>query len=285
MIEDVQPAPNGFPTLFIPYDRLIDIAAQHGRSRQTVETVIRGFTVFPDDLVAENRIVFRPKQESRAYRRGFFLFPHATGPHLAFSKAMAQEGVIQLGTSVCYQRLPREWVTPATEAGLSELSNAAGRWFERIVTENLASLGFIGRRAKYAVGSASSSIPIPPTVGELDFLGFHPGERTLVLLEAKMVRSGLEAAFWRNDIADFLRGDQSHSAKFRRKVAWVGEHRTEIAAVLGAPNPVHFRFALITLYPCIASEMISDYPCVSLTEFVLDYRHAGRWPYVTANES
>jgi len=118
-----------------------------------------------------------------------------------------------------------------------------------------------------------------------------PGRTSHLLLdglcpiEAKMVRSGLEAAFWRDDLSEFLRGNQSHAAKFRRKIAWADENKLAIAASLGAPEPIHFRYALVTLYPCIASEMISDFPCVSLTEFMLDYRRVGRWPYVTANGS
>jgi hypothetical protein len=36
---------------------------------------------------------------------------------------------------------------------------------------------------------------------------------------------------------------------------------------------------MLTLYPCIAGGFIADFPCVSLTEFMLDYEQKGTWPY------
>ena len=274
-------APNGFPTPFIHRGKLLEaLATSSGLPRSAIDIALSGFTVSAEHLLIEKRVVYRPKQESRAFRRGFFLFPHETGPHLAFSKAMAKESLIHLCNSVCYRRLPREWLTPVTGAALTELSQRAGKWFEGVVHKNLADLRFSGMRCKDSIGKGSQRLVIPSSVGEIDFLGFHPDERILLVVEAKMALTGLEGTFWRDDLSEFARGEKSYAAKFRRKISWVQEHRDAIAKALGVLNSARFRSVMITLYPCIAAEVITDFQCVSLTEFMLDYHRKGIWPYL-----
>jgi hypothetical protein len=48
---------------------------------------------------------------------------------------------------------------------------------------------------------------------------------------------------------------------------------------LGANHLAGVASAMLTLYPCIAREFIPDFPCVSLTEFLLDYEQRSSWPY------
>lgn len=279
-IRGSRPAPNGFPTLFIHRDKLLSALCIASRlPRKAVDTALRGFTVSAEHLLADERVAFRPKQQSRAYRRGFFQFPHETGTHLAFSEAMAKECMIHLCNGVCYRHLPTEWRTPATEAALTELSRAAGRWFETVVHQNLLSLGIVGTCCKDSIGTGSARVAIPASIGELDFLGHHPEENALILIEDKMTFTGLEASFWRDDLSQFVEGEKSYAAKFRRKIAWVQENRGTIVAALGLTNVSRVHSARITLYPCIAAEVITDFPCVSLTEIMLDHRAHGRWPY------
>ena len=279
-IRGSRPAPKGFPTLFIHREKLFDALTAASRlPRDAVAIALRGFTVSAENLLADERVAFRPKQQSRAYRRGFFEFSHETGQHLAFSEAMAQECLIHLCSGVCYRHLPTEWMTSATEAALTELSRAAGKWFETVVQQNLSRLGIIGTRYKDSIGTRPLRVAIPPSVGELDFLGHHPEEQALILVEDKMTFTGLEAVFWRDDLSQFAQGEKSYAAKFRRKIAWVQENRSTIAAALGLTNVSRVHSAMITLYPCIAAEVIADFLCVSLTEVMLDYRAYGRWPY------
>ena len=281
IITGARPLPNEPYSLFI---RLSDVQEAMVKSSRlparAVEVALAGFSVLPEALVEEKREGFRPKQENRAYHRGFFIFPHETGPHLAFSKSMAQECLIFIANHVCYRALPREWKSKDTRQGLDELSLAAGRWFEKTVLENLHSLGITGTRAKRRVGlSGSTAVTIPEGIGELDFIGFSPKDDALILVEAKMVMTGLEATFWRDDLSQFFGDENSFAVKLRKKMKWVGEHRSEIASALGFPRPSALRVAMLTLYPCIAAEVIDDFPCISLTEFMLGYKRVGHWPY------
>jgi hypothetical protein len=144
------------------------------RPRASIERAIDGFSISPANLKADQRVVWNPKQESRAYRRGFFVFPHETGPHLAFSREMAKESLMQLVFWVCFKRLPVEWRTPETLKALDGLSHAASEWFEGVVCRNLQSLGIVGQRMHRTIGNGNYQMQIPDAVGEIDFLGYPP---------------------------------------------------------------------------------------------------------------
>ena len=279
IIDGCQPAPNGFPTLFIDRRKLVENFTTHGEPAAAVEKMLAGFTVYPERMQQEGRVVWNPKQEHRAYRRGFFEFPHETGLHLAFSREMARESLIHLVNGICYKRLPEDWRHSQIDAALEVLSRRAGLWFEDTVTKNLVALGMTGGRAKDRVGSSAKTAAIPSEVGEIDFLGYEPNERLLVLAEAKMVSTGVEAKYWRDDVATFVGRKGSYAEKFRRKISWVQDQRRNLAGALGLPDDVQVAPVMLTLYPCIAKIFIEDFPCVSLTEFMLDYRAAQKWPY------
>jgi hypothetical protein len=283
LIEGSRPslAPNGFPTLFIHREQAVSELARSGRPRKALERAIDGFSVSPTNLEAERRVVWNPKQEARAYRRGFFLFPHELGPHLAFSKAMAQEALIQLVNWVSYRWLPVEWRTPLTQRALVDLSRAGGEWFENVVCQNLRASGITGQRRHRTIGTGEKSIRIPDAVGEIDFLGYEPREKLIILVESKMTMTGLEARYWRDDIHEFVFGSNSYATKFRKKLAWVRHHAGVISNALGVPADARVAAAMLTLYPCIAGQFIKDFPCVSIAEFRLDFERKGKWPYDT----
>ncbi len=279
IIDGCQPAPNGFPMLFIDRRKLIEQFSEHGEPLAAVERMLRGFTISPQRMREEGRVVWNPKQEHRAYRRGFLEFPHETGLHLAFSREMARESLIQLVNGVCYKRLPEDWRDPKIDAAIEVLSRRASLWFEDVVAKNLASLGITGGRVKDRVGQSPSAVAIPSEVGEIDFLGYDARQHLLVLAEAKMVSTGLEAKYWRDDVATFVGRKGSYAERFRRKIAWARNQRHGVAAAMGLPNDIRIAPVMLTLYPCIAKLFIEDFPCVSLAEFMLDYRAKQNWPY------
>lgn len=270
VIDGARPAGKGhFPTLFIRRRDLVEQLSESGRPLEAIEAMLRGFTVTPDDLINENRVLWNAKQQSRAYRRGFFSFPHETGEHLAFSKAMAQEALIHLVSSVSFQRLPREWLLPAIGPALAELSNAAGNWFEEIVAKNLQKIGYHGGRVIGTLRTSSGTLEIPTEIGDLDFLGYNSVRREILLVGAKMTFTGLEAQFWRDDVDQFVRGKKSYADQFRRKRDWVSDNFECICRLMGAPTASAFDSRLLTLYPSIASEFIEDFQCESITEFMI----------------
>jgi len=95
-----------------------------------------------------------------------------------------------------------------------------------------------------------------------------------------LFRNGsLEARYWRDDLDEYVLRAGSYAERFRRKISWAIENRKAIAVALGFDSVGNIGAAMLTLYPCIARTFISDFPCVSLTEFMLDYERAKQWPY------
>ncbi len=281
VIDNCKPSlhPRAFPILFVHRGRVIEELARSGRPRAAIKTALDGFSTSASKLTTERREVWKPKQDSRAYRRGFFVFQHETGEHLAFSRAMARENLIQLVNWVCYRRLPREWKTPLTQKAVEAVSRASGTWFEGVVCQNLDRLAICGGPRHRTIRRGESQLRIPDSVGEIDFLGYHCEHGLLVLVESKMVMTGLEGSYWRDDLDEFVRRPGSYADRFRRKLAWVSENRRAIGVALGLDAVAGVGAAMLTLYPCIAREFIPDFPCVSVTEFMLDYERKARWPY------
>jgi len=279
LIDEAKPAKGGFSTLFIHRQKTVEALHGSGLSEATLSVMLDGFTVDPRKMTEEVRRMWNPKQENRALWRGFFLFPHPSGPHLVFSREMARENLIQLVNRVCYKRLPLEWITPPISRALGELSQAAGKGFEDTVNRNLHEVNIIGGNFRRKIGRKPFEIAIPDEVGEIDFLGFEPQSRFLVVVESKMTFTGLEGRFWRDDLDGFVHRERSYARQFRKKIAWVQKERARIQQALGYRDVAGVAAAMITLYPCIAQEFISDFPCVSLTEFRLDFQERQKWPY------
>ena len=80
---------------------------------------------------------------------------------------------------------------------------------------------------------------------------------------------------------EFVSASGSYAERFRKKRAWVKANTPAIAAALGGQGVAGLATVMLTLYPCIAREFIPDFPCVSLTEFLLDYEQNSSWPYPT----
>jgi len=93
-------------------DRLVRV--KEGINRDIAQRILAGFTLKPDGMLAEGRVIWKPQQENRAYRRAFFEFPHQTGTHLTWSRNMVKESFIYLLVGAAFQKLPKEWLTDET---------------------------------------------------------------------------------------------------------------------------------------------------------------------------
>lgn len=287
LISVSEPAPQGIPILFIHRGRSINLISQvSGIDKKIIRKTIEGFSISKRHMELEGREIWKPRQEYRAFRRGFFEFPHPTGLHLIFSKKMAIEALAMLSKGVVFRELPFEWKNEATDEALSKLSNRAGQWFEEVVKNNLDNLGFLGVKSiKRITDTQGNKITVPADVGEIDYIGFSKRERLLIIIECKLVSDSPEPKFIRNDISEFITSKKSYLNKFRRKFTWV---QTNCQSVFPAlfPNqaevseyPNRIAGIIVTFFPTMASYLIDDYPCVSLTEFMLDYESISEYPY------
>jgi len=278
----------GFGIPFVPRRRVVDVWSNAlGKPAATVDKVLAGFALRKADMEKEGREIYKPKQEYRAFRRALFEILHSSGDHLFFSKRMAVENREQLIGGACFKQFPPQWRSPEVDKALEALSNAAGDWFEAVVERNLANIGIRGLRSVHRVGQGSAGIVVPPDVGEIDFLGYSRSQRLLVLVECKMVRYSFEGKLYRDDLQEFVTGTKSYLSRFLKKVEWVRANVKPICAALdssglpgGQVSPSRLAAAMITYYPNIAQFFIDECPCVSLTNFMLDFEEAGGWPYL-----
>jgi hypothetical protein len=280
--EQAKPAFDSYPVCFFHRDALVRdlVRGLHFDSDELPRRILGGFTLTRQQMMDEQRVIFQPNQEHRAFRRGYFEFPHTTGTHLVWSNAMASEGVDHLVNGICFKKLPEEWVTPETSLGLDKVSNEAGIWFEKQVNANLLNLGIQGHSRKGRIVGNGATIDIPSEVGQLDFLGFSKKDSALVVVESKMVEVGFESRFFRNEISQFTSGKNSFVAQLRRKIDWVVKNRKALGKILGSvDSELSILPALITLYPTYAAFKIHEMPCVSLVELMEDYTSKGSWPY------
>jgi hypothetical protein len=288
IIKHARSAPNGFPVLFLHKERTVDqCAGGLSISPEAASRVIEGFTISKANLESEGREIWKPKQEYRAFRRGFFEVPHPTGPHLAFSKAMAAECFAQLQRNVVFHQMPVEWLNANVRTSLNHLSNAAGAWFETVAESSLRTVGLSGAKsAKDRIGTSEHRIAIPQDVGEIDLILYSVSERLLVIGECKLARDSYEPKLFRDDLSDFVQSKDAYITKFRKKIEWVRGNLNAVCQALQSTHnyepacaPERVAAVIVTHVPSIAACFIPDYPCVSLTELLLNYQSAGKWPY------
>lgn len=288
IIEGCVPSNEGFPVLFVHKQNVIDaLVKETGASSTVIEKAISGFLITKANMETEGREVWKAKQEYRAYRRGFFEVWHPTGPHICFSKSMAIEALLQLISEVVFKKIPPEWSSAETSKAADALSNKAGNWFEEIAFQNLKTLGFIGLKSqRRVIGQGTHRIEIPPEVGEIDYIGYSSIEKMLVLIECKLVRGVSEPKFFRDDISDFITKPKSYLNKFNKKVQWIKDNQQAVCEALESCKDItekvevkQFNTAIITHYPTIAQCLIKEHPCVSITNFMLDYEKKNAWPY------
>ena len=280
------PTPMGIP--FCSREMIItEISMHSGFPRAGVEKALDGFTVSKSGLESEGREVFKPKQEHRAYRRGFFEMPHSTGPHLAWSHRMTIENAAALITDLPLKQVPVEWKSPAVESALGRLSNSVGRWFQTSVAKNFAELGFVGiDSVKDTIGRGPKAVSIPPTVGEIDFLGHSPADKAVIIAECKYIRGAVEPKFYRDDLTEFVTSNNAFMQKLERKAEWLARNLPRIRDALSAAtgfviekDTCRVFSVMVTYYPSCAAYFWKCAPCVSLAEFMLDYQYCGKWPY------
>ena len=283
IINELKAAPGSYPVVFYPRDKLAAEIASLGIEREAVKPILAGFTLRSSDMKnegEEGRKLYNVKQTYRAYRRGFFEFPHSLGSHLTWSTRMASESLNWLITGACFKKLPTEWMKPKTTAGLDQLSKAASAWFEKQAIECLSGFGIKGSRCDGRLQGHGESIDVPTEVGEIDLLGYAENFDLLVIGECKMVENRMEPRFWKEDVAEFVERKKSYAEKFRKKIHWVHQNRAVLNKIfVGDKKARRLAAVMLTLYPNFAAIRINDFPCVSLAEFTAKMQSSQQWPY------
>lgn len=257
-----------------------------GCSEDQARCLLDGLALRRGKMIEEGRVVWKPKQEYRAYTRPFFEFPHPTGTHFIWSRKMAEECLMMLYTRFVQKHVPPEWSVGGIPDAFEEYAAEITKQFEKDTLACLGKLGIAAGTFKSSIGQGATRVQIPENIGEVDVLGYWDREELLVVGECKLVKSALEPATFRDDVSKFTGGTDNYVAQIQRKTNWVRLNAKAIAAALesenGFPNKVEVKKVapvLVTFYPSFASLSIADVPCVSLAEFDAEIRRKSAWPY------
>ncbi|VVQ03488.1 hypothetical protein PS925_02541 [Pseudomonas fluorescens] len=259
------------------------IALNFRITSEQAELLLNGFCLSAQTM--EDRELFRPKQEYRAYKRAFFKDPIDGVDWIFFSRRMAQECLSILIADVPFRKLPPEWQSVSVKKALDVLSLKAGRWFENVVERNLETLGIAGSSSVKSLSLGNGqSMKIPPEVGEIDFLGFHEAQKLLVIIEVKQVGFTTEPRTFLDDQSKFIGDSKSYSAKFIKKYNWVLENVENVEKHFAHKFNLDARlevagYAMVTLYPTIVSTKIKEFSCVSISEFMNASQSGEIWPF------
>jgi len=256
----------------IPKEEVIsDLQEKFNISFDQAANVIHGFSMRAINLV--DRTLVNPKQEYRAYHRGFFEFQRDKVSMLYFSRTMALENLDTLINNTCYHKLPEEWKTSAIEIRLTALSNMAGKWFEEVLSTNLVSVGIKAISSVSLYRSQGKRIRPPEDVGEIDFIGYSAEHCALFVIEAKNVRFSTEPRLFRDDLSKFIDGKKSYAEKFISKCQWVVEN---LAVVKDEMKQQSIQIldikkiykVMVILAPSPVEDRISQFSCVNLVKFM-----------------
>lgn len=248
-------------------------------NKDIVLNILSGFSLSKNNLT--KRVLYKPKQEYRAFGRSLFEIETENGCEILFSKRMASEELTQLIVSVCFRKLPKEWIDlgPDVKKSLDKLSNYAGSWFESFL------LSFLNERKVQHVKSLKKikvdgkTEFIPDGVGEIDIIAIV-GE-SLHLIECKMVQFSSEPTRYVDDVVKFTRGEKSYAQKFRRKINWVKENFGKIIKHLenvgvDVKNVKEVKPYMVTYYPTIAASLINDFVCLDHLDYIENHYKSGK---------
>ncbi len=290
--EEVQHAkPGAFGTMMVEKANIIMLMKEYAKQHFTIsdqqcEQILAGLTVFPNKVAIGNKGFFNPQLESRALKRCFFETTFNGKLHLAWVPELVDVSIEAITKALAFGEFPLEWSsTKEITDRVSAISNERGDWFEKEIARVVKTLGIKGPASNTAIGQKKFRIKLLPKPGELDFIGWSPNDKALVVAEAKMLKWAGEPRVVRNQDQKFTEPTDGYVDKLNRKIEWIANNLEAVIDALKSDGwdvgkPASINSAFITFEPVFAKYKVKNYPVVSLAEFVDSYTKAGKWPYI-----
>jgi hypothetical protein len=260
----------------VPTEKLIEAIAVNLRlNANGVRLVIEGLTISHEILKDQERQLHKPKQEYRLKKRFILSCIHQNIRHSIFSISMSKEAILFLFEDIKYNKLPIEWGDKGVSLAVARASLDFGKDFEELVLFELKNLNIEGIAFKRQL---PCGIRIPEDVGEIDCLGVCMTTHRLVCFEFKNVHASTEPAYYRDDINEFIIKKKSYVKKYQKKVDFVVENSKALIKYysdsLGVKiNGDAMYTGIITYYPNVARYFMNDYDCVSIADFVYEWKN------------
>jgi hypothetical protein len=280
---------SSFNTKLIAKDKVRNFMKEQTKSVLTLtdeqcDSILAGLTVFPQNVVVDDRSFFNPQLEARALKRCFFETTFDGQPHLAWVQELIVEAIDAIPKALAFGELPQEWLlSQKIKDSVAAVSNERGDWFEKQVGRIVSGVGISGLCSKKKLGQKLDLIKLLPVPGELDFIGWSKKDQALVVFETKMLKWAAEPKNVRNQNVQFLE-KKGFIEKLDNRSKWIAANIDAVVKALkseGVPvgTPISVNAAFISFEPLFATYCVKDYPVVSIAEFVEDYSAKGKWPY------
>jgi hypothetical protein len=286
------PPLGGFDIPFVTEQQITDLLMERSSlTQQQARVIIDGLGLRQSSMAAEGRVIWKPKQEYRAYSRPFFEFPNPIGTHFTWSKQMATECLRSFYSRLAQKHLPSEWNVGKIPSALTVYEHEITKLFENIVIDRMKDVGLSASRFKSQIGLGADKIDIPDDIGEIDLVAYWEDEELLIVGDDKLVKPTHEPAMFRDDLDKFIGKKKNYVDQVKRKTQWVVENVQDVVRGLSSshdfPSVLKVKRVapiLVTYYPAFASCFISEVPCVALTELVSDIKEKKEWPYTPTHE-
>lgn len=278
----------------LPEHMMIDSIAKHVRlDVAIVRKIVSGFSITKEQLegretpiwkmhLQNNRIAYRPLLVADLYKEGL---------HIGFAPVLVQDVLNYFNGSLIYKYWPAEWETPKLKTQIEYLSNEVSSWFELKSKEVLHARGFVGENYSTSIGVRKNIIPIPKVgVGELDFLGYHPKLKLLLLVELKLTRWGSDPRDYYDDYRQFVDNPDPKEVTYKmqvdRKANWIQQNfKSVLDAVTDqfrlprSSGKIRFARCIATYHPTVASVFIQDFPCCTIVELCKNLDSCSDWGF------
>ena len=245
-----------------------------GHCKATVEKILNGFIINKNNLLSEERKIYKPKQEYRALYRGIFEVEEDGGIYLNWSTGMALENIMLMMDKVKFKYIPKEWRSKKIDKASESTSNEFGKKFEFLVKEQLENKNIIG---DIGFLKRIGDLQITKEVGEIDYLGIDIKNKKIILGECKYISSGSEPRYWSDDIDKFTKKN-GYIDKFNKKIAFINENFDNVKMNLKRKFKIkeniddfELRTVLITYYPTIMELLCEEFEVENLSGFLDKY--------------
>ncbi len=131
----------------IKADLINGITEETGLPSSSIEFVI-------DSLVLETTIpreVWNSRQSNRINKQPFLQFDSYGREVLMWSNSKVGDFLALLDSELTFNKPPKGWARPLLKSAVSEISDAAGKWFERSVVSQLELLNAMNSEAKLSL--------------------------------------------------------------------------------------------------------------------------------------
>ena len=249
------------------------LATKYNIPIDSINLFIEIYSINKEGLKKNPRFIYRTKQEYRLKKRFIMEFESKGTPYLLYTLELLDESYRMLHKALCYNDLPAQLNSEKLKNISANITRSYGKKFEAYAIDFLKTKGFVGRSYKSKLSSGNI---IPNDVGEIDFIGYSKVHKRLVCFEFKNVFYSTDPLEYRDDLDKFIYKKGSYSDKFKRKIEFVKVHIKDLTSFFRQNDSVELLenqliVGMLTYAPNISRFFITDFKCMSLAEFEVEW--------------